>query len=293
MGREHRSNIAGATYHVMNRGNRKQPIFEDEHDRRQFRRIWIEQQEVFSVQTLAGCLMKNHFHEVMHTPFANLSDFMQQVQGQFARYSNWRHGHHGHLFGGRFRDVHIEGNIHLLTALCYVFMNPVAAGVTDHVHDYEWSTYRATVGLCPLPHFLTIDWLTVLYPDVSVRDAQRRFKQLLNVPHPVTAYVWENEINVGPDTIKAVIRSYTGEKLQAGLLPHAYRTALRPSLDELLSDHGSDRNAFIREARVLYGYKCAEIAESLCIHPGTVSKIFRCHSRTRRVVPGTDTALAG
>ena len=293
MGRDTRSNIAGATYHVMNRGNRKQPIFEDEHDRRQFVRIWSEQQEVFHVQTLAGTLMKNHFHDVIHTPHANLSDFMEQVEGQFARYSNWRHGNVGHLFQGRFRDVQIEGNVHLLTALCYVFMNPVAAGVAQTPLDYRWSTYAATVSRSAMPRYLTVDWLEALFPDASRSEAQQRFHELMSKPDRIAAYVWQHEINVDPATIKEVLRSYTGQKLQAALLPHAYRTMLRPSLDELLNDHDGNRDIFVREARVLYGYKCAEIAEMLNVHPGTVSKIFRCHTRRRQLVHGTDTAATG
>ncbi len=72
--------------------------------------------------------MVNHFHLVVVTPHGNLSEFMEQLEGRFARYSNWRHGSVGHLFQGRFRDVVIEHDIHLLIALCYVFLNPVSAG---------------------------------------------------------------------------------------------------------------------------------------------------------------------
>src|SRR5688572_758931 len=141
MARPPRLNIPGATYHVMNRGNRKAVIFEDETDRRRFLRILVETKEEFQVDVLAGCLMDNHFHKVVLTPHGNLSEFMQQLEGRFAQYSNRRHKRVGHLFGGRFKPVIVENDIHLLTAVCYVFSNPIAAGLVRRLEEWKWSTY--------------------------------------------------------------------------------------------------------------------------------------------------------
>lgn len=124
MGRDPRVLIRGATYHVMNRGNRKERIFEDDRDRRRFLRIFVAEKERYGVDFLGGCPIGNHFHAIVTTPHGNLSDFMEQLDGQFAKYSNWRYGRVGHLFQGRFRGVLIEHDIQLLTALCYVFFNP-------------------------------------------------------------------------------------------------------------------------------------------------------------------------
>lgn len=292
MARDKRSNIAGATYHVMNRGNRKALIFEDDRDRQVFLRTLAEEQEVHGVNTLADCLMGNHFHLAVQTPHGNLSDFMERLEGRFARYSNLRHHRVGHLFQGPFRDVLIDDDLHLLTALCYIFMNPVAAGFSKTLEEYRWSSYAATAGFRPLPSYLTVDWLLALFPESSIAEAQLRFRDLLNKPAPIVAYLLESELNVHPDVIKQVIRSYTGERLQAARLPHAYRTALRPTLAELIGEHANDRVNFIQEARILYGYKVPEIAKVLSIHPGTVSKIFCCHRRLKSV-PGTDTACDG
>ena len=150
----------------MNRGNRKAPIFEDDRDRRRFLRILVEEQERYAVKLLAGCQMGNHFHCALTTPNGNLSDFMEQLESRFARYSNWRHGRIGHLFQGRFRDVMIEHDIHLLIALCYIFLQSGERRLSSHDQsDYKWSTYAATVGLAPLPSYLSIDWLEALFPE--------------------------------------------------------------------------------------------------------------------------------
>jgi REP element-mobilizing transposase RayT len=274
MGRPSRPNIPGAVYHVMNRGNRKAPIFEDRHDRLQFVRTFEEQMKVFEVKLLAADLMGNHFHAGVLTPHGNLSDFMRQLQGQFARYSNWRHGRVGHLFQGRFRHVLVENDVHLLTMLCYIFMNPVAAGLVSNIEDYKWSTFPATVGLAARPAYLSMDWLQSLFPTSSLPEAQQRFQRLMSEPRPVRAYLRDSELNLAPEAINQVIRSYTGQQLQIASLPRLYRTALRPSIHTLKKDSNGNRCQFIKEARISFGYRNVEIAKVLGLQPATVSKIF-------------------
>ncbi len=262
----------------MNRGNRKAPIFEDNRDRRRFLRILIEELERYAVTLLAGCQMGNHFHCALTTPNGNLSDFMEQLESRFARYSNWRHGHTGHLFQGPYRGILIEHDIHLLIALCYVCLNPVSAGLVDRPEQYKWSTYAATVGLAPLPNYVSIDWLEALFPNDTLREAQRRFHDLMSEADPLVNYLQLSDAaGVDPGATKRVIRSYTGEAVQLGLLPRMYRTALRSSLAELLPDGiaPQQRAAAIYEAHVTNGYTLAEIARELRVRPATVSKIYR------------------
>lgn len=268
----------------MNRGNRKAAIFEDARDRRRFVRILIEELERYAVKLLAGCLMGNHFHCAVTTPHGNLSDFMERLESRFAQYSNWRHERSGHLFQGAFRDVPIEHDIHLLIALCYIFLNPVAAGFVEKPEEYKWSTYAATVGLAPLPSYVSIDWLEALFPDNTLREAQRRFHELISAADPLADYLRLNDSTIDPSAVRRVIRSYTGEALQVGMLPRNYRSALRSSLMELLPDGMTPqaRGHGIFEAHVTNGYTLAEIARELRIRPATVSKIYRTLRDSRR-----------
>jgi putative transposase len=275
MGRQTRSNLCGGIYHVMNRGNRKAQIFEDDRDRRRFLAILGEEQERYGVKLLGGGLMRNHFHALLLTPHGNLSEFMELWEGRFARYSNWRHDRVGHLFQGRFRDVLIEHDVHLLTALCYIFLNPLSAGLVQRLEDYKWSTYAATVGLAPLPHNLTIDWLETLFPGASRDEAQRRLHFLMTQAKPVAAYLQEMEGD--PDAIRRVLHSYVGEKFRLGTLPRTYRSLLRSNLEELV--HGGMTGPILARAICLahieHGYTLRQIARELRLHPSSVSKIFR------------------
>lgn len=285
MGRQPRQVFCGATYHVMNRGNRKASIFEDDRDRRRFLRILVEELERYAVKLLAGCQMGNHFHCALITPNGNLSDFMEQLESRFARYSNWRHGRIGHLFQGPFRDVMIEHDIHLLIALCYIFLNPVTAALVTRPERYKWSTYAATVGLAPLPSYLSVDWLEALFPSDTLKEAQRRFHSLMSDADPLVSYLQYNDAAaVDPGAVKRVIRSYTGEAVQLGMLPRIYRAALRSSLTELLPDGMApqQRADAIYEAHITSGYTLAEIARELRLRPATVSKIYRTIRASRR-----------
>jgi REP element-mobilizing transposase RayT len=72
MPRQLRLEYAGAIYHVMNRGNRREPIFHDDLDRKRFVAALGEVCAKTDWQVHAYCLMNNHFHLVLETPNANL-----------------------------------------------------------------------------------------------------------------------------------------------------------------------------------------------------------------------------
>jgi REP element-mobilizing transposase RayT len=282
MGRNRRDEIVGGIYHVMNRGNRKMPIFEDDRGRRRFLRILLEEKERYGVDLHAGCQMGNHFHLVVGTPHANLSDFMEQLEGRYARYSNWRYGRVGHLFQGRYRRVVIESDVHLLIALCYVFLNPVGARLVARPEHYKWSTYAATVGLAQLPGYLSIDWLRSLFPTDSLAVTQRRFREAMNEADPVAEYLRQDITGVDPDAVRRVLRSYVGAQLQLANLPRTYRSALRSGLPDLVQVGMPPllRSAAIYEAHVVHGYTLAAIARELHLSPAAVSKIFRSVQRS-------------
>jgi len=40
-----------------------------------------------------------------------------------------------------------------------VVLTPVQAGMVKRLADYQWSSYRATVGLVQAAYFLSTDWV--------------------------------------------------------------------------------------------------------------------------------------
>src|SRR5580765_3637339 len=72
MPRKLRLEYDGAIYHLMNRGDRQEPIFLDDQDRGLFLETLGETCKKTGWQIHAYCLMSNHFHLVVETPRANL-----------------------------------------------------------------------------------------------------------------------------------------------------------------------------------------------------------------------------
>jgi REP element-mobilizing transposase RayT len=284
MARGPRLNIPGATYHVFNRGNRKAVIFDDDIDRRRFLRHLVETKEEYGVDVLAGCQMDNHFHLIVLTPNGNLSEFMQQLEGRFAQGCNRRHKRVGHVFGGRFQGVIVENDIHLLTVLIYVFMNPIAAGLVRRLEDWKWSTYPATAGFAPVPGYLSLDWLEVLFPAESRESSQRQLRNLMAQARPVEWYLQQDEPAFGSEAFRKAIRSFIGARLYNVSVPRSYRALSRPSLEELLPAtlNSQERGLAMQRAHVVHGYRMAEIARSLAVHPSTVTKILHRIRQARR-----------
>ena len=269
--------IAGATYHVMNRGNRKTRIFEDDRDRNRFTQLVVEAAVKYGVEILVLQQMTTHFHAVVTTPRGNLAAFMRQFQGEFARYSNWRHGRVGHLFQRRFRRVIIENDIHLFIAVAYVFDNPLKSGIGERREDWKWGTYPATVGLAPVPVYLSLDWVRILFPSDTLAESQAKLRECIENPMQVLAYLESADA-----TSQAAIRSFISERLHTAAQPCRYEHLVRPPLN-LLFSAGQNRAAFsaaIETAHERYGYKLAEIAAHVRMKAPTVSKIY-CRWRRR------------
>src|SRR5213593_4753214 len=129
MPRPLRIEYAGARYHVMSRGDRREAIFHDDADRREFLRTLGEACLKTGWQVHAYCLMSNHFHLVVETPRANLVAGMKWFLGVYTSRFNRRHKLFGHLFSGRYKSLIVDGSGtgYLKTVCDYVHLNPVRA----------------------------------------------------------------------------------------------------------------------------------------------------------------------
>lgn len=146
MARKLRIQYPGAVYHVMNRGDRREPIFTDDADRRRFLETLAETCQKTGWQVHAWCLMSNHFHLVLETPQANLVAGMKWFLGTYTSRYNRRHKQFGHLFSGRYKALMVDGSGdgYLKTVGDYVHLNPARAKLlapTEPLSAFEWSSY--------------------------------------------------------------------------------------------------------------------------------------------------------
>jgi len=146
MARKLRVQYPGAIYHVMNRGDRREPIFKDDADRHRWVETLGECCEKTDWQVHAYCLMSNHFHLVLETPKANLVAGMKWFLGTYTSRFNRRHKLFGHLFSGRYKSLMLDGSGdgYLRTVCDYVHLNPVRAKLLrpeEPLQNYPWSSY--------------------------------------------------------------------------------------------------------------------------------------------------------
>jgi putative transposase len=80
MARPLRIDYPHAYYHVTCRGNDRKEIFRDDQDRAAFVERVQRSIEIYSVRIHCYVLMRNHFHLMVQTPKANLSEFMRHLK---------------------------------------------------------------------------------------------------------------------------------------------------------------------------------------------------------------------
>ena len=146
MPRKLRVQYAGAIYHVMNRGDRRETIFEDEQDHVRFLETLGEACQKTGWQVHAWCLMSNHFHLIVETPQPNLVEGMKWLLGTYTGRYNRRHKEFGHLFSGRYKSLVVDGsgNGYLKTVCDYVHLNPARAKLVkpgQGLEAFRWSSY--------------------------------------------------------------------------------------------------------------------------------------------------------
>jgi REP element-mobilizing transposase RayT len=284
MSRPLRVEFAGAIYHVTSRGDRREPIYQDDTDRLAHLDVLAHAMDRFDSEVLAYCMMGNHYHLVLHTRQPNLSRLMRHVNGVYTQRFNRRHGLVGHLLQGRFKAVLVDRDAYLLALCRYVERNPVAAGLVDHPARWSWSSYRAHVGAAPTPEWLDRDGLhgyMLGRPVASARDralAQRRYAALVDEASAADADFWH-------DGLRAQV--YLGDqafvdRMQA-LAPAARRAAkdipraqrLRGAgWAEHLARCGGDRNRALAAAYREGGHTMTALAALTGLSVAHVSRLI-------------------
>ena len=137
--------IPGMPHHIVQRGNRRQPVFFSDEDRVSYLSILREQALRFGVSIWAYCLMDNHVHFVaVPEDQEGLAHTFGQTHRHYTRLINFREGWRGYLWQGRFSSYVLDED-YLYAAIRYVETNPVKAGLVTKAEDYPWSSAPARV----------------------------------------------------------------------------------------------------------------------------------------------------
>lgn len=146
MGRTPRLEFPGAFYHVIARGNHRQPIFHDDRDRRQYLSRLEHYRSRYGFTIYAYVLMANHVHLLLQAAAIPLSKIMQSLLCAFARFYNQRYEQVGHLFQGRYKAILCNRDDYLLELVRYLHLNPARVQHPMDPWTYPWSSHRAYMG---------------------------------------------------------------------------------------------------------------------------------------------------
>jgi putative transposase len=146
--------------HITQRGNYRQRTFFCDMDRyTTFLNILGEHAIERHVEILAYCLMPNHYHLVAIGRQENsIVQFMQGLNGQYARYLHHRLDRRGRFWQDRYFSCVLDSN-HLTNALRYVELNPVRSRAVKQPQAYHWSSAKAHCELATNPLRIVPDWL--------------------------------------------------------------------------------------------------------------------------------------
>jgi REP element-mobilizing transposase RayT len=277
MARPLRIEFAGALYHVTSRGNERRQIFFTDDDRSVFLGILGEVIARFGWLSHAYCLMSNHYHLLVETPNANLSQGMRHLNGVYTQYVNRTHRRVGHLFQGRFKGILVEKESYLLELARYVVLNPVRAGMVGDAGEWPWSSYRGTVGAEIAPPFLTTDWLLSAF-GTDRATATQRYARFVAEGKAKEA-PWKDlkgQIYLGSEEFVEEMQQHIREDQPLVEVP--VRQRRRPAKPlAYFAERSSDRDRAIADAYRTGAYSMQAIADHFQVGRMTVSRAVKKH----------------
>ncbi|NUQ63226.1 MAG: transposase [Pirellulales bacterium] len=154
MPRTARASVGGVCYHVLNRGNAGNNVFQQDEDFQAFLKLIGDACERVDMRVLGWCLLSNHFHMVLWPrEDGDLSRWMQWLLTAHVRRFHRHYGSNGHVWQGRFKAFPIQQDEHLLSVLRYVEGNALRAGLVQRAEDWRWSSL-AVLGRSDTPNLL-------------------------------------------------------------------------------------------------------------------------------------------
>jgi putative transposase len=174
MARQARQAIADIPYHIIHRGNNRQIIFFHKKDYRFFIDSLALAKEKYPCKIYSFILMPNHIHLLLEAieESRNLPYFMKHITQRYAQHINKRYQRTGTLWEGRFKSSPVSTDHYLLACSRYIEMNAVRAGIVKLPEQYEFSSYKAKIGIKKFD-FLDYD---PLYLSLGKTDGERQNK---------------------------------------------------------------------------------------------------------------------
>lgn len=159
-------------YHIFNRGNNKENLFKSRDNYEFFLQKWSKYITPFA-DTLAYCLLPNHFHFLIRIRSSNNTNLTkplrlgkveksqdkqidinavleEQFKKLFMSYAlafNKQQNRNGSLFQKRFKRIVVNSDNYLTKLIHYIHHNPIHHDFVEVYHLWRFSSYNAIINI--------------------------------------------------------------------------------------------------------------------------------------------------
>jgi putative transposase len=169
MPRTRRNVFAGTVYHVLNRGNDRARLFDNDSDYRGFLDLMEHTAVHVPMRVVGYDLMPNHIHFLLWPEDDDgISCYMHRLTGTHALQRRFRDSTvgTGHVYQGRFKSFPLQTEAYYYTCLKYVEDNAHRAGLVARAEEWPWSSLHERLRggeiLCPGPLPLPENWSEIV-----------------------------------------------------------------------------------------------------------------------------------
>jgi len=292
MARQLRIEFEGAFYHITSRGNQRERIFFEDKDREMLLEILKRTKERYGYLLHAYVLMDNHYHFLIETSKANISQTMQNINTSYTVYMNRKYKRSGHLFQGRFKGIIVDKDEYLVTLSRYIHLNPVRAGIVQRPVDYRWTSYRSYSDKSNKKELVDVE-------DTLSRFSERKAEAVKGYREFVEAgigggdnpfKVLEGGIILGNKSFMKKIKGILGRMKANEEIPQMKKLRTTVSIDgvinaccsyygkgpeDLLQRRNGERNTVVYLSKIFSGKKNIEIGKYFGIKGPAVSNVIK------------------
>ena len=148
MPRANRYFVPEKLYHLTHRCHDRQFLFKFARERDRYRHLAWSSLKAFPISVFAYCVTSNHTHFLVRSESGKaVSQWIQQLDGEFAQAYNRRKDRSGAFWSDRYHCTMIEDGPHLWNCMVYIDLNMVRAGVVSHPAQGPSCSYSEWAGL--------------------------------------------------------------------------------------------------------------------------------------------------
>jgi putative transposase len=180
MSRRKRILLPDHFYHIVCRGNRRDPLFCDQNDFIEILHMLEKIYDKIPYELVAYCLMTNHYHLLLRSKEQPISKVMSHLNKRYANYYNTKYCLTGHVFEKRFFSDIILDTTGMLEVSRYIHLNPVKANMVKSPGHYPYSSFHfyTQPSLVP-PRYIDTQHL-LNYFSGSFNERRERYIEFVN-----------------------------------------------------------------------------------------------------------------